>query len=84
MPKDILDDEEVMEPIHYDAYDVEVLDINRDTVAMTELVEDYDDAEELFNKLTVGGGGEIILRELQYSKPNLTGYLKTVIVKTKK
>lgn len=70
--------------ITYDMYDVEVYDVDGEAVAFTNAMEDEDDAEELFNTLSVGAGGEIVLRKLCYSNPNHTGYLKTVILKSKK
>lgn len=70
--------------ITYDMYDVEVYDIDGETVAFTDAIEDELDAESLFEMLSVGAGGEIVLRKLCYSNPEHTGYLKTVILKSKK
>lgn len=68
----------------YDMYDLEVYDIDGETVLMTDATEDIDDLEEMFDKLAVGAGGTMVLRKLCYSNPNYTGYLKTVVIKTKK
>lgn len=68
----------------YDKYDIEVYDIDGEAVAFTDAMEDEDDAESLFEMLSVGAGGEIVLRKLSYRNPDYTGYLKTVIVKSKK
>ena len=70
--------------ITYDMYDVEVYDIDGEAVAFTDAIEDEIDAESLFEMLSVGAGGEIVLRKLCYSNPGHTGYLKTVILKSKK
>lgn len=70
--------------ITYDMYDVEVYDIDGEAVAFTDAIEDELDAESLFEMLSVGAGGEIVLRKLCYSNPEHTGYLKTVILKSKK
>ena len=58
--------------------------IDGEAVAFTDAIEDELDAESLFEMLSVGAGGEIVLRKLCYSNPEHTGYLKTVILKSKK
>lgn len=70
--------------VYYSLYDIEVYDYNGDAVVVTDAVESEDFAEELFNKLSIGAGGTMVLRELQYSNRDYTGYLRTVILKTRK
>lgn len=62
-------------------YDIELVGIDVETMMFTDAVDDRDEMEDLFEKLSPSGGAELFLRELVYNRNGT--YQKTRILKSK-